>query len=686
MSSPSAEKFERWPGPTQITVGNRRRPSQFIINDHRLRVVLEGVTPATVGLQTGLYEIEVYSESETQNRILQAEPGSCLDASALGVPIDTDIPVVSAQNRDQFVAEAVSRASGALRDTRCESGLAIIVIGNTTGPELLADNKDTWLTLLDATYKKLHRQKAELEAGVWSWHSALDPGGYVVRFNAPGGPVEMPVWVSSGFQTILFLPLADTLLADRASVHMVPIAWIWTGFDLAAGLLELGLNSIRKGRRPFGGSLLGSNIVGLARTNPMLGLIRIHDLWHFAPESTEFRLLAGRLECLVPGHPDLVATTSDEQLYFPPMLASGLPATLGKIGGAPNRVVKGSILEASYERLIRFGPLVTWQAGEGRIPYDKQFTAGTNVVPGSSFALVADLSAGLERVRRVWNLFPGALVGYRLLRCPPEKVVEVLRRLGKSSSARRVALYLADLALVDQSRRVRLILAGLNLEDLSEATSLPHSIVEDAISEIRSSLTRTRLNGQIARITNGKEKVSPERTAWWLILALIIIAVGYALGLWLLGPEPLPAISSGGAALGIIFLIALAIERVLEPLSRWLGPSAADAVLLREQKVMISQQRPPSQQIAREAAENQGRLTRARAVKALISWAVATALAYVVCGGLKILLLSAVVHAGAARTPWHSIDLLVTGLIVGASTKPLHALVTSIQKRSRRQD
>jgi len=460
-------------------------------------VVLEGVTPATVELRAGAYEIEVYSEDMTQSSVLQAGPGSCLDASDLGVPVDTDIPVSCAEDRDQFVAEAVSRASGALRDTRCGSGLVIIVLDKTAGDESSAAEQDIRFTLLDATYKKLHHQVGELEGGVLCWHSTLEQGGYVVRLDAPGAPVEMPVWVSSGFQTILFLPLSDSWLIDRASAHMVPIGWVWTGFDLAAGLLELALNSIRKGRRPFGESPLGFDIASLARTNPILGLIRIHDLWHFAPESDEFRLLAGRLEYLVPGHPDLVATSSDEQLDFPPMLASGIPATLGQTGGAPNRIIEGSLLEASYERLARLGPLLTWKADRGGIPKGKRFAARAKAVPTFPIALTIDWSSIIEIVRRLWILFVGALAGYRLFHRPPEKVVGVLQRLGKASSVRRVALYLADLALVGQSRRVRMTLAGLNLRDLSEATSLPRSIVESALSEIRGGLTRTAIRGEL---------------------------------------------------------------------------------------------------------------------------------------------------------------------------------------------
>lgn len=50
--------------------------------------------------------------------------------------------------------------------------------------------------------------------------------------------------------------------------------------------------------------------------------------------------------------------------------------------------------------------------------------------------------------------------------------------------------------------------------------------------------------------------------------------------------------------------------------------------------------------------------------------------------GLKILLLSAIVDTAKGGTPSVGLDLLVTGVAVGAGTKPLHDLVSSLQKSS----
>jgi hypothetical protein len=143
-----------------------------------------------------------------------------------------------------------------------------------------------------------------------------------------------------------------------------------------------------------------------------------------------------------------------------------------------------------YERLVRLGPLLTWKAGKDGIPQDRRFAARTRAAVDFPL-LVINTDSIIEGFRHLRALFAGALAGYRLFRRPQEKVVESLQRLGRGSSARRVAVYLADLALVGESRRLRMILAGLNLQDLGEATSLPRSTVENALSDIRAGLIRS---------------------------------------------------------------------------------------------------------------------------------------------------------------------------------------------------
>ena len=146
------------------------------------------------------------------------------------------------------------------------------------------------------------------------------------------------------------------------------------------------------------------------------------------------------------------------------------------------------------------------------------------------------------------------------------------------------------------------------------------------------------------------------------------------------GKTDLLVVSSSWSAFGALFVLALAVERIIEPFSEWLGPSTTDAAVKRDQEVVAAERnQAPS---TKKAAESQDKLTRARRETAIVTWAVATALAYVACGGLKVLLLSAIVDSKLGGAPSRSMDLLVTGLVVGAGTKPLHDLVSNIQKSS----
>lgn len=163
---------------------------------------------------------------------------------------------------------------------------------------------------------------------------------------------------------------------------------------------------------------------------------------------------------------------------------------------------------------------------------------------------------------------------------------------------------------------------------------------------------------------------------------------GYAIGLPLLGSTPaqgktdLLVVSSNWSAFGALFVLALAVERLLEPFSEWLGPSTTDAAVKRDKEVAAAEGNEAAAGSTKKAAESQDRLTRARRETAIVTWAVATALAYIACGGLKVLLLSAIVDTKLGGVPGRSMDLLVTGLVVGAGTKPLHDLVSNIQKSS----
>ena len=112
-------------------------------------------------------------------------------------------------------------------------------------------------------------------------------------------------------------------------------------------------------------------------------------------------------------------------------------------------------------------------------------------------------------------------------------------------------------------------------------------------------------------------------------------------------------------ALAGLFILAHAIERAIEPFSPRLGPDTAKS--------------------KDEDKKTSRRLT------AIVTWGVATGLAFLLCAKLDITLMQAVRANGSGQPPFWA-DLLVTGLVVGAGTKPLHDLVTNIERKNGKHD
>ena len=129
------------------------------------------------------------------------------------------------------------------------------------------------------------------------------------------------------------------------------------------------------------------------------------------------------------------------------------------------------------------------------------------------------------------------------------------------------------------------------------------------------------------------------------------------------------------SALTGLFILALANERAVEPFSRKLGP---DTTRRREAKdrVLASTRVQDRKEIA---VQCQLAIDMCRRLTAVVTWGVATGLAFLLCAGLNITLMQAVRANGSGAPPFWA-DLLVTGLVVGAGTKPLHDLVSSIER------
>jgi hypothetical protein len=143
---------------------------------------------------------------------------------------------------------------------------------------------------------------------------------------------------------------------------------------------------------------------------------------------------------------------------------------------------------------------------------------------------------------------------------------------------------------------------------------------------------------------------------YWLV-AGGFAALGAFVGVLFLHYRNPPA-GAGIGTFATLYVLAQAIERILEPVNHFLklggGPDAAAT--------------------ADERA-------RVHANRVAICFGLASALAMIACGYFGIGLLHAIGDDGSPRYT----DVIVTGLAIGGATKPLHDLITILDSVARRR-
>jgi hypothetical protein len=160
-----------------------------------------------------------------------------------------------------------------------------------------------------------------------------------------------------------------------------------------------------------------------------------------------------------------------------------------------------------------------------------------------------------------------------------------------------------------------------------------------------------------------------------LIAAFLFLIVGYVLGMifhqWN-GPLGYRVGSAWQAYAGL-FVLAAAIERLIQPFSDVLGDAPATPVATTS-----AAGTPSRAAIAGGTPAANGIDAKSKKNTAVVTWGLASGLGCLACALLGVGLLTAIMGADSSTpAPW--LDVLVSGLVVGAGTKPLHDVITSIQ-------
>jgi hypothetical protein len=154
-------------------------------------------------------------------------------------------------------------------------------------------------------------------------------------------------------------------------------------------------------------------------------------------------------------------------------------------------------------------------------------------------------------------------------------------------------------------------------------------------------------------------------------------------------PQELPAAAEGLTLFALFYVAAQAIERLLEPFSSFLLPNqdkrkeADEAVADAKKAKADAAQTGTDANVDKaeseldKAAKAKARLAARNRHRAILFWGIATVVGIAVSAGMKLYFLQKAGIANSSR--WW--EILATGLIIGAGTKPLHDLIEFISSK-----
>jgi hypothetical protein len=178
--------------------------------------------------------------------------------------------------------------------------------------------------------------------------------------------------------------------------------------------------------------------------------------------------------------------------------------------------------------------------------------------------------------------------------------------------------------------------------------------------------------------------LSPSVITWSMVavaVALVGMWFGYKYGI---KPTTIGIAKNYVPYAGVV-AAAAALERLLEPLSQVLMPTTAAKNTAAESKTVAQADaaNPATtaadvQPKVQQAASDQADVQTLRNNRAVLFWAIASVCGLGISGGFGLFLLQSIATGHVNSF----LDLAVTGLTIGAGTKPTHDLITSLQAKA----
>lgn len=346
---------------------------EFVVRDSTFAVVASAVESLDVVVPRGLYQIEVRAGDSVRMEVVAVLPGATLDRAGVELPFATIAPVIASSNTTPEYRKAAHDASDRAVDSAKPGHAALVlVVQNAERPGGRAGH-DT-IELLDASLRPNGAESVGwVPEGrdVTAWSARLPPGGYVLRTQIPGAPgetVDMPMWLSDGWQTVVFLKLGPH--RREVSVHLTPAHRPWRADSRAHTAVEIALAGLRHGRAVFRRGVAGAWLTDRDDLDPMIGILAGQSLLiEGKAADVGYDSMVARLGELIPDHPDVQALAlarraagpAEHAWWWPPMVAAAyrdllLPADLER----PGVLVAGSVAELIAPSLRRTGVWLTW--------------------------------------------------------------------------------------------------------------------------------------------------------------------------------------------------------------------------------------------------------------------------------------------------------------------------------------
>jgi hypothetical protein len=202
------------------------------------------------------------------------------------------------------------------------------------------------------------------------------------------------------------------------------------------------------------------------------------------------------------------------------------------------------------------------------------------------------------------------------------------------------------------------------------------------------------VDSQAAGSDNASSASLPLLLFYGIVAAAIVIAVV----LDLLSDITLTVRGDDFILLAVLYIVAQATERLVEPLmtNEKIAPQTDEVKAdLGDAKTGLTVATSRGESAKAEAAKatvvaKQKDLTEKQQHRALVGWALSTSFALIVCGALSLGLIGSVSTGAPISGTWKyifsAVDVVVTGFAVGAGTKPLHDLITRIEKSKEKAD